>query len=837
MFAGVVDTVLAKTVATNYYKALIYQHNELKKVSVENIEFNLVHCEKSSQSVVLKSTSIPCFYIFNVNANDGFVVVSAESSTVPVLGYSLTGQYNETAEKPEALKELLNNYKNQIFEVKSNNIKTSETVKKMWNELGCSDALKNTNVSSSVSPLLSTTWNQGCYYNEQCPYDESGYCNHKQVGCVGVAVAQIMKYWEYPESNNVIAGYSSSGENISEISSITYNWDNMEDKLTGSSSSEAIDAVSILLYHCAAAIETRFGTYSSSASLLNVCDAFASFFDYSSSLEYLKKKNFTEEEWTNILKGEIEHERPVLYSGGVHAFVCDGYKDDYFHFNWGWGGYCDGYFYINNLVPVDGHDYNNGQVAIIGIQAPGTEDLFLSDAQISSNTMINIKDTVSVVVTQNYSGNYFSESNLPVCCFLSADSLFDRTDILLDCNVSSSSVNKENFSDTENIKFVLPEYIEGGNYNIFIVADAENAINESDESNNKVPVEITLNIPVENTYVPDDNFEQALIDLGYDSGELNDSVPTDNISNVTSLYLNSKKISDLTGIEDFSALKILYCNNNKLTDIDLGKNKVLTKLSLWYNGLSSLDVDENSELTYLDCGYNKLLTLNIINNTKLQEFYCNNNDLTTLDVSKNKELQKLYCYNNSIEELDVSNNTGLIKIDCEGNQLISFDLSYNVLLEYLDCRNNSLSELVLKNGNNEVLTKMNATDNENLTCIEVDDPDLAVCYSGWQIDESGKYLLSCAESKSDTDLAEIKNEEEIHLYPNPSCGIVIIDNCQFAGEVNVEVIRMTGAKVLSHSYYSPGSIKLDLSNIVNGVYLVRIARKELLVIKKIVLKK
>ena len=88
------------------------------------------------------------------------------------------------------------------------------------------------------------------------------------------------------------------------------------------------------------------------------------------------------------------------------------------------------------------------------------------------------------------------------------------------------------------------------------------------------------------TYIPDDNFEQALIDLGYDTGELNDSVPTSNIKGITSLDISNRKITDLTGIKDFSALTKLVCRNNKLTNLDFSHNTALTYLNCNRNQLT-----------------------------------------------------------------------------------------------------------------------------------------------------------------------------------------------------------------------------------------------------------
>ncbi len=162
------------------------------------------------------------------------------------------------------------------------------------------------------------------------------------------------------------------------------------------------------------------------------------------------------------------------------------------------------------------------------------------------------------------------------------------------------------------------------------------------------------------TLIPDPNFEQALIDLGYDTAPINGSVPTANISSVTFLDVRSKNISDLTGIEGFNTLTTLYCYNNQLTSLDVS------------------------------------------NNTALLGLYCYNNQLTSLDVSNNTALNYLYCDDNQLTSLDVTNNTGLFTLYCYNNQLTSLDV---------------------RNGNNFIIDGFATTNNPNLTCIYVDDAD------------------------------------------------------------------------------------------------------------------
>jgi hypothetical protein len=159
------------------------------------------------------------------------------------------------------------------------------------------------------------------------------------------------------------------------------------------------------------------------------------------------------------------------------------------------------------------------------------------------------------------------------------------------------------------------------------------------------------------TYVPDDNFEQELINLGYDN-VLDDSVYTTSIQYVTSLNLNYKNINSLLGIEDFTALEYLNCSVNQIT---------------------SLDVSQNTLLDSLDC--------------------CGNL-LTSLDVSQNTNLIALYCHVNQLTNLDISQNTNLIALYCHVNQLTNLDIS---------------------NGNNTNFTLFWAGSNDSLNCIEVDD--------------------------------------------------------------------------------------------------------------------
>jgi hypothetical protein len=231
------------------------------------------------------------------------------------------------------------------------------------------------------------------------------------------------------------------------------------------------------------------------------------------------------------------------------------------------------------------------------------------------------------------------------------------------------------------------------------------------------------------TEIPDPNFEQALIDLGYDTAPINGSVPTANISSVTSLDVYARGILDLTGIEDFGALTNLSCGSNQLTNLDVSNNTVLTFLGCYSNQLTSLDLSNNPALTVLGCFGNPLTSLDVSNNTALEYLDCRSNQLTSLDVSNNTALINLNCNANQLTSLDVSNNTALTDLDCRVNQLTSIDVSNNIALEDLRVRNNQLIGLDVSN--NIELTNL-STGNNQLTNLDVsNNPELIFlfCYN------------------------------------------------------------------------------------------------------------
>jgi hypothetical protein len=333
----------------------------------------------------LQQQDEPMFYVFAMNENGGFIIVSGDDVAKPVLGYSDDGTYDENNPNFAYWMEMLSQ---EIAVAIENNVQQNEQIKAQWAAFENDKPVRAS--GDYVEPLVKTKWNQSAPYNNLCP-EISG--TRTVTGCVATAMAQIMKYHEYPTTRTAtIPGYTTAAKkiNISQVTgTTTYDWKNMTDTYTSSSTGISADAVAALMYHCGVSVKMDYDTNEnggSGASTSDVIPALKNYFSYDNGIAERLRDRYSYPDWINMLKTELKAKRPVLYSGqrsvSGHAFVCDGYDtDDKFHINWGWGGYCDGYFEVSALNPeaVEGgtDGYNRDQRIITGIKPGAT----LIDAQ------------------------------------------------------------------------------------------------------------------------------------------------------------------------------------------------------------------------------------------------------------------------------------------------------------------------------------------------------------------------------------------------------------------------------------------------------------------------
>ena len=324
------------------------------------------------------------YYIFNTTDNKGFVIVSGDDRTRNILGYTDNGSFDPNNIPPN-MKEMLENYAQEMV---------------MLDQLGITG--ENVTVPhpthNSISPMITSHWDQGAPYWNQCPefldLDENGdtISERAYTGCVATSMAQIMNYYKFPlYCTQTIPSYEMVYywnedyyvTDTDPLSPIIFDWDNMKDNYTGAETEAEKNAVAWLMLYAGCAAHMNYGANASSTSDPYIPTAFNDYFNYDAKLVY--RSDYEQADWEEMIYQELFEGRPIIYNGrsgtgGGHSFVCDGYAyGDYFHINWGWGGLGDGYFVLSVLNPYAGggvasvssaEGYNIDQTAIIGI-APG----------------------------------------------------------------------------------------------------------------------------------------------------------------------------------------------------------------------------------------------------------------------------------------------------------------------------------------------------------------------------------------------------------------------------------------------------------------------------------
>ncbi len=342
MMAGNVTEQQALTIARQFMQGKIFQQKQLRRAP---------------------SVGDNQFYVFNAEGQNGFVIVSADDRTIPVLGYADKGSL-EMDKLPVNARRWLEGYAEEIKTL-GDDVQADKTPRRV--------------IGSPVPPLLTCHWNQGSPYNLQCPFDGDYQC---VTGCVATAMAQVMYYHKWPQSaTTAIPAYTTYTKEIylSELPATTFKWDLMKDEYQYDETGTAADAVAELMRYCGQAVNMNYTSSSSGASVSAA--HLINYFGYSKMAKNVSRSDYTTTDWESMIYRELSNARPVLYSGnsgsGGHQFVIDGYDDKgLFHVNWGWGGYADGHFVLSVLNPdgrgIGGGTSSNGytryQDAIIGVQ-------------------------------------------------------------------------------------------------------------------------------------------------------------------------------------------------------------------------------------------------------------------------------------------------------------------------------------------------------------------------------------------------------------------------------------------------------------------------------------
>lgn len=293
------------------------------------------------------------YYVFNVEDNGGFVIVSGDDRTEEILAFAEEGYFN-TTNMPSNVKAWLGYYEHVINSLGNQQI---------------SSASKR-NIRADITPLVKTTWGQNAPYNQVC----SQYGPQIVTGCVATAMAQVINYNQWPVNTSApIPSYISTPREIeiAEQPITSFNWGNMDDA-----------EIARLMMYCGASVQMHYGYYESGASDMSIAHALKKYFGYDDNTRYVLRSNYDIDEWEDLIYLELSEKRAVIYggisTGAGHQFVCDGYKDGLFHINWGWDGDYNAYYSLSILNPngfgTGGSSSNDGysmsQSAVIGIQKP-----------------------------------------------------------------------------------------------------------------------------------------------------------------------------------------------------------------------------------------------------------------------------------------------------------------------------------------------------------------------------------------------------------------------------------------------------------------------------------
>lgn len=307
------------------------------------------------------------YFVLN-SADRGWVLVAADDASYPILAYSDKGTFEYPITCP-ATRYWTDLYAGQILDAIIRELPNDDTIGQ-WNEIQA-QLFTRWEPTRDVSPLLSTTWNQDWPYNSSCPADAAGPGGRVYAGCTATAMGQVMKYWQHPATGAISHTYTHPvyGTLSANFGSTTYNWSSMPNSISTVNSH-----IATLLYQCGVAVDMNYGSAASS-SLVFTNDAMKTFFGYDPAAQWDYRANYSDATWISMMRGDLNLGRPIIYQGYDntlmfgHSFVLDGYRTTQgdFHFNFGWGGAYDGYYTLNNLVPLTGFDFRYGQWAYFNL--------------------------------------------------------------------------------------------------------------------------------------------------------------------------------------------------------------------------------------------------------------------------------------------------------------------------------------------------------------------------------------------------------------------------------------------------------------------------------------
>ena len=395
IFANPVDRQRAQQIGQNFMNAKIGQKTD--------VQLNLVYTAATREAVD--------YYVFNNGGDNGFVIVAGDDRVKPILAYSTSGCFNPN-DIADGFQFTLNTFSHEIQYIRENNIEATADIDAEWQSIAETGYINKVNRNRTVvGPLLPTIWHQNYPYNSQCPEDPEGAGGHVYAGCVATAMAQVMRFWNWPPQGTGSHTYNPDGyeQQTANFGETEYHFELMPTAIDSTSSEEDIFYIAQFQHHCGIAVDMQYSGHGSGAYSDDVPMALRNYFRYDCdddvTLSFWGFNFYTIEQWIQMLKdGGLSEGMPLYYSGsddggaGGHAFVCDGYdENDYFHFNWGWSGKDDAWCPIGALNTTK-YAFNDSN-SFIGNIKPNTPDYYLRPENITDFEVVENEDLTGVSIT------------------------------------------------------------------------------------------------------------------------------------------------------------------------------------------------------------------------------------------------------------------------------------------------------------------------------------------------------------------------------------------------------------------------------------------------------
>ncbi|MBD5204692.1 MAG: hypothetical protein HDS82_07525 [Bacteroidales bacterium] len=274
-------------------------------------------------------------YAVDFGADSGFAIVAGDDKAPAILGFADNGAFNPAA-IPPALEAMLGEYAVMVAQVAEGETQPYEPVRLPGRK--------------EIEPIVKSTWNQTAPYNAYCP--KTGGYDRAPVGCVALSVGQIMRSHQWPPKSRGTVTYDAGKFRFN----TEYDWASMPDSGLNLPSSET-DNMAKMLYELARSIYMTFTGSSSGTYSYYVPEALVLNFSYDPMADYRNRNFYSDSQWEELVYSQLAAGQPMAYDGMAvgegHSFVCDGYRDGYFHINWGWEGKSDGYFLLSHLDPEE----------------------------------------------------------------------------------------------------------------------------------------------------------------------------------------------------------------------------------------------------------------------------------------------------------------------------------------------------------------------------------------------------------------------------------------------------------------------------------------------------